>query len=107
MMFSDTPIVVQVRSPSVRVDQDPGDGAGAAARIEDADPVVGQVDVVEGRELGPDGAAQRAVERVDRPVALGGGHDAVAPDVDLDRRLGRDTRARRAPLARSPGRRGR
>ena len=34
--------------------------------------------------------AQRAVERVDRAVALGGAHVALAVDPDLDRRLGLD-----------------
>ncbi len=61
MMFSDTPMVVQVRFPSVRVDQHTGDRTGALPRIEDADPVVGEVDGVQHRELGPDGA--RAARR--------------------------------------------
>ena len=37
-----------------------------------------------------DRGAQRAVERVDRAVALGGAHVALAVDPDLDRRLGLD-----------------
>ena len=37
-----------------------------------------------------DRVAQRAVERVDRAVALGGAHVALAVDPDLDRRLGLD-----------------
>jgi hypothetical protein len=37
-----------------------------------------------------DRRAQRAVQRVDRAVALGGAHVALAVDPDLDRRLGLD-----------------
>ena len=89
MMFSETPIVVQVRLAVGGVDEDPGDRTGALARVEHPHPVVGQVDAIEGRELGPDGAAQRGVEGVDRAVALGGGDDPLPSDVDLHRGLGR------------------
>ena len=91
MMFSDTPMVVQVPLPVGRVDQDTGDGTGALTRVEDPYPVVGQVDVVERGELGPDGGPQGAVERVDRAVAFGDGDDALLPHVHLHRGLGHDT----------------
>ena len=49
MMFSETPIVVQVRSPSRGVDEDPGHRPGALGRVEHPDPVVDQVDPGQGR----------------------------------------------------------
>jgi hypothetical protein len=56
-------------------------------RIEDPDLVVDQLDLGQVRmELG-DRVAQRLVERVHRPVALGGAHVAPTVHPDLDRRL--------------------
>jgi hypothetical protein len=80
------------------VDQDPGDRAGALARIEHAHPVVGQVDGAEHGNRGPMAAAQRGVERVDRAVALGRGHNALGAHVHLDRGLGGHARGAGGPL---------
>ena len=41
-------------------------------------------------EVRLDRLAERGVERVDRPVALGGRDDPLVADVDLDGRLGRE-----------------
>ena len=72
------------------VDEHARDRAGAVALVEDADLVVDELDVAQVRvDLG-DRVAQRGVERVDRPVALGGADVALAVDPDLDRRLGLD-----------------
>ena len=75
------------------VEQDPGDGAGAVVLVEDPDLVVGQLDVGQVRVAVGDRAAQGAVERVDRAVALGDAQVALAVDLDLDRRLGLDLAA--------------
>ena len=72
------------------VEQDARDGTGAVGLVEDPHLVVGQLDVGEVRVAVGDRAAQRPVERVDRPVALGGPDVALAVDPDLDRRLGLD-----------------
>ena len=58
--------------------------------VEDADLVVGQLDVGEMRVTVDDRAAQRLVERVHRAVAFGGAQVALAVDPDLDRRLRHD-----------------
>ena len=58
--------------------------------VEDADLEVDELDVLEVRVDLADRVAQRRVERVDRAVALGGAHVALAVDPDLDRRLGLD-----------------
>ena len=73
MMFSDTPMVVQVRSPSVESMSTRVTAAGPLAGVEHPDLEVGEVDV---GQLGidrADGLAQGGVEGVDRAVALGGG----------------------------------
>ena len=93
MMFSETPIVPHSRLAVGGVEQDPGDRAGAVGFVEDADLVVGQLDVGEVRVAVGDRAAQGAVEGVDRAVALGDAHVALAVDLDLDRRLGLDLAA--------------
>ena len=87
MMFSDTPMVDQLRSPSVesirtRVTAPvPDDG------VEHADLEVGQMQPGQLRVGRADRLAQRGVEGVDRAVALGGGEHALVADVDLDGRL--------------------
>ena len=72
------------------VEQHARDRARALVLVEDADLEVDELDVGEVRVDLADRGAQRAVERVDRPVALGGLHAALAVDPDLDRRLGLD-----------------
>ena len=58
--------------------------------VEDADLVVGELDVGQVRVAVDDRAAQRLVERVDGAVPLGGPQVALAIDPDLDRGLGDD-----------------
>ena len=48
------------------------------------------MDAVEDRVEGSQRLAQGAVERVDRAVAVGGGVEHLAVDLDLDRRLGEE-----------------
>jgi hypothetical protein len=73
-----------------RVEQHARHRAGALGLVEDADLVVDELDVGEVRvDLG-DRRAQRGVQGVDRAVALGGAHVALAVDPDLDGRLGLD-----------------
>ena len=87
MMFSETPIDPQERSPVGGVQQHARHRVGAVVRIEDPDLVVDQLDLGQVRmELG-DRLAQRTVERVDRPLALGGADVAPPVHPDLDRRL--------------------
>ena len=47
MMLVDTPIVVHARSPSVESIEHAHDGVGVGLGVEDAHPVVGEVDVGE------------------------------------------------------------
>ena len=93
MMFVSLPIVDHVRAPSVRVDDDPGARRRRRAAVEDAHLVVDQVDVVELRVERAERLAQRGVERVDRAVAVGGGVQHLAVDLDLDGRLGQQLAA--------------
>ena len=90
MMFSDTPIVDQLPSASAVSRSTRVTGPGALRRVEDAHPVVGQVHVAQLAEMRLDGEAERGVEGVDGPVALGGGDDTLVADMDLDGRLGRE-----------------
>ena len=94
-MFSDTPIVDQTALGVGGVEQHPRDRPGALRSVEDAHPVVGQMHVAQLAEVRLDGEAERGVEGVDGPVALGGGDDTLVADVDLDRRLGRELAGRR------------
>ena len=94
MMFSETPIEPHVSCAVGGVEQHPGDRAGAVVLVEDPHLVVGQLDLGEVRMQLGDRVAQRAVERVDRAVALGGAQVALAVDPDLDRRLGLDPAVR-------------
>ena len=93
MMFVSLPIVDQVRAPSARVDDDPGPGRGRRVAVEDAHLVVDEVDVVDARVERAERLAQRGVEGVDRAVAVGGGVQDLAVDLDLDRRLGEELAA--------------
>src|SRR5919204_2748764 len=72
------------------VEQHPRGGAGGLPLVEDADLVVDELDVAQVRIALADRRAQRAVERVDRAIALGHPHIALAFDPDLDRGLGLD-----------------
>ena len=90
MMFSETPIEPHASWPSDGVEQHPGDRAGAVVGVEDADLVVGQLDVGQVRVELADRVAERPVERVHGPVALGRADVAPTLDPDLDRRLGLD-----------------
>ena len=90
MMFSLTPIEPHDVVAVGRVEQHARDRVGALRLVEDADLEVDELDVLQVRVDLADRVAQRAVERVDRAVALGGAHVALAVDPDLDRRLGLD-----------------
>ena len=65
------------------VEQHARHGAGALVLVEDAHLVVDELDVGQLRILPRDRLAQRGVERVDRAVALGGAHEALAVDCTL------------------------
>ena len=88
MMLGETPTVVQrCRSLVGALDHDARDRLGAGLRRQDAHLVVdeahlGQHGIVRQQRL-----AQRGVERVDRAVAVGHGHELLAADLHLDRRL--------------------
>src|SRR5205085_8244977 len=56
------------------IEQHPGDRAGALGLVEDAHLEVDQVDVAQAGIYLDQRVAERAVERVDRAVALGGAH---------------------------------
>ena len=72
-VLADTPIVVQVRSPSVESISTRVTAPVPLPRVEDAHLVVGEVHAVERRVARRRCAvAQRGVERVHRAVALGG-----------------------------------
>ena len=71
-----------------RVDDDPRLRARGFLAVEDADLVVHQVDGVELRVEGAERLAQSGVQGVDRAVAVGGGVEHLARDLDLDRSLG-------------------
>ena len=90
MTFSGTPIEPHASRAVGGVEQHARDRAGALRLVEDADLEVDELDVAQVRVDLADRVAQRAVERVDRAVALGGAHVALAVDPDLDRRLGLD-----------------
>ena len=102
MMFSGDPDRAPLALAVGGVEQDPGDRAGAVGFVEDADLVVGQLDLGQVRVAVGDRAAQGLVERVDRAVALGDADVALAVDLDLDRRLGLDLCPRPASRSR-PG----
>src|SRR5918995_3761751 len=70
------------------VEQHPGDSPGAVVLVEDADLVVGQLDLGQVRVAVGDRLAQGPVQRVHRAVALGGANVALALHPDLDRGLG-------------------
>ena len=93
MMFSFTPIVVQVCSPSVESISTRVTAPVPLLRVEHAHLVVGEVHTLERREPTVERAPQRAVERVHRAVALRGRDAPLAVDVDLHRRLGHHGRA--------------
>ena len=81
MTFSDTPMVVHVRSPSVESIRTRVTAPVPLAGVEHPDLEVGQMDVGQLGVDRADGLAQGGVEGVDRTVALGGGdHPLVADD---------------------------
>ena len=88
MMFSDTPIAPQLSMPSLASSSTRVTAPVPLRLVEDAHLEVDQLDVAQVRVALADRLAQRLVERVHRPVALGGAHVALAVDPDLDRRLG-------------------
>ena len=79
MMLGDTPTVVQ-RSPlsSSALDQHARHRLGAA--VEDAHPVVGELEPLDIALILAEVLAQRDVEGIDRAVALGGGDQILAVD---------------------------
>src|SRR6185312_2045618 len=79
------------------LDQHPGDGPGPVRALQDADLVVGQLEPGQLRVEPLQREAQGVVERVDRPVALAGGHDPLALGPELHGGLA-DHLAARAPL---------
>ena len=76
-----------------RFDGHPRPGGRRRVAVEDPDLVVVQVDVVEQRVERPERLAERRVEGVDRAVAVGGGVEHLAVDLDLDGRLGEELAA--------------
>ena len=78
MMFSDTPIVPQVSWPSLASSSTRVTAPVPLRLVEDADLEVDELDVAQVRVALADRDAQRLVERVDRAVALGGAHVALA-----------------------------
>ena len=95
MMFVSLPMVDQVRAPAIESMTTRVRAAVAASAVEDADLVVDEVDLVDARVERPERLAQRGIERVDRPVAVGGGVQDLAVHLHLDRRLGQQL----APVA--------
>ena len=103
MTFSLTPIEPHDVVAVGGVEQHARDGVGALGLVEDADLEVDELDVLQVRVDLADRVAQRAVERVDRAVALGRAHVALAVDPDLDRRLASRPCRRRASRRCAPG----
>ena len=81
MMFSFTPIVVHVWSPSVESISTRVTAPVPFGGVEHPHLVVGEVHALERREAAVERVAQRRVERVHRAVALGGRDHALAVDV--------------------------
>ena len=69
-MFAPTPTVCHERARVAGLDEDAGDGVGAVRGVEDADPEVDQLELLELRVDRQERLAQRVVEGVDRAVAL-------------------------------------
>ena len=88
MTFSCTPIAPQVDVAVGRVEQHARRRAGRLPLVEDADLVVDELDVAQVRQALADRGAQRAVQGMHGAVALGGAHEALRADPELDRRLG-------------------
>ena len=101
MMFASAPAVshVPVSCPVSMITR--VRAAGGRLAVEDADLVVDQVHLVERGVERAQRLAQRQVERVDRPVAVGGGVQHLAVDLDLDAGLGA-RRCARCGARRSP-----
>ncbi len=78
----------------LRIDDDAGARRRRAGPVEDAHLVVHEVDGIEDRVERPQRLAQRAVERVHGTVAVGGGVEHLAGDLDLDGGLGQQLPAR-------------
>ena len=93
MMLVSLPMVDQVRAPSIESMITRVLRGGRRDAVEDADLVVDQADVVEPRVERPERLAQGGVERVDRAVAVAGGVQDLAVDLDLDGRLGQELAA--------------
>ena len=85
------------------VEQHPRDRVGPLRLVEDPDLEVDELDLGELRVDLDERLAQRTVERVDRTVALGCAHEALAVDPDLDRRLGLDAAVGSLLDDRAPG----
>src|ERR671914_936320 len=76
--------------PVAGVEQHARDRPRALALVEDAHLEVHELDVAQVRVALANGVAQSLVQRVHRPVPLGGADVALAVDPDLDRGLGLD-----------------
>src|SRR4051794_12182118 len=72
-----------------RVYKDAGRGGGGAVLVQDADLVVGEVDLLELGIVRPDGVSQSAVQGVDGAVAFGGGDHPVSVHGEFYGRLRR------------------
>src|SRR5665647_3807853 len=70
------------------LDEYPGHGVCSVGGIQDADPEVDQLELVQLGVGARKGLSQSVVQRVDRAVALSGGQDAFTPHGELDRGLG-------------------
>src|SRR5215208_4172043 len=70
-----------------RVYEDAGGGRRGAVLVEDADLVVGEVDLFQLRIVGYYGFPQRLIQGVYRTVALRGGDDSLAAYIELYGRL--------------------
>ena len=97
MMFASAPAVIHVPDSWPGLDDHPRPGGGRGVTVDDADLVVHQVHAVESGVERAERLAEGEVERLNRPVAVGGGVEDLTVDLDLHARLG----ARRRPLRRS------
>ena len=78
MMLACTPTVSHDVVAVAGLDEHPGHGVGAVGGVDDAHPVVDQLELGELRvDAGASAVAQRVVERVDRAVALADGDHAA------------------------------
>ena len=87
MMFSLTPMVVQLDVPSLDSNQDPGPRRGADRRVDNPHLVIRQTDGLQIRIESHQRGTERSIERVDRAVSLGNRVGPFAADMNLDRRF--------------------